>query len=375
MNLRLSLLAGALLTSMAARGQVTITGADMFNQAGQTYSAYANDFKPSDPSTSFAVANVMGSEGASQFWDFTSGPIDKVLKYDYLDVAAVPEAVDFPKAKIVERKSVNETNEVSYLMFEQVPGLGRRVYGFYDAKFSPGTPANVFNASIVDFPDQINYGDSWTTSATITTSIGIDIPIPPDPEDPDAGLGDEFFEIPAQITFTSTFNVDAWGIVDLPELGFGDALRVDEEQTISVAVDLDGEGQYQHIEDDYTRNYYWLQPGRGIVAQLNSLQSSSPPPEKFDRATAFVRMFRTNKPPVVGCTDATPVTDLKLSISDGKVLLKWTKPQCAKEFRVEYTSNPTGSWTQLGTITPNTFMLDDTTSQDAARFYRIISLR
>jgi hypothetical protein len=187
--------------------------------------------------------------------------------------------------------------------------------------------------------------------------------------------GEIIESIPAQITFSSTFTVDAWGIVDLPELGFGDALRVSEEQTISVAVDLEGQGQYEHIEDDYTRNYYWLQPGRGIVAQLNSLQSSSPPPEKFDRATAFVRMFKTNKKLVAGCSDPSPVNDLKLSINDGKVLLKWTKPQCAKQFRVEYTSNPTGTWTQLGSLTSNGFMLDETAKQDPVRFYRIISLR
>jgi hypothetical protein len=108
---------------------------------------------------------------------------------------------------------------------------------------------------------------------------------------------------------------------------------------------------------------------------LNSLQSSSPLPEKFDRATAFIRMFKTNKKPAVGCSDPTPVNDLKLSISDGKVLLKWTKPACAKQVRVEYASNPTGAWQQLGDLTTNNFMLDDTAKQDPVRFYRIISLR
>jgi hypothetical protein len=344
----------------------------MFNEAGLWYTVYANDYKPSDPSSSFPVANVMGSKGPSQFWDFTGGPTDKEIRYEYLDPVAVPEAIEFPKATIIERKSVDETNEVSFLMFEQVPGLGRRVYGFYDETFSPDTPSNVFKTSIVDFPDQIDYGDSWTTSTTVTTSIAVSIP----PEFEDLFDGETIESIPAQLTFSSTFTVDAWGIVDLPVLGFGDALRVNEEQTISVAVDLEGQGQYEHIEDDYTRNYYWLQPGRGIVAQLNSVQSTSPPAEKFDRATAFLRMFETNKKPVAGCVDPTPVSDLKLSInSDGKVLLKWTKPQCAKQFRVEYSSNPTGAWQPLGDLTPNAFLLDETARQDSARFYRIISLR
>src|SRR5262249_45525628 len=127
-NLRRWLLPSALFAAvLPAHSQVTITGADMFNATGLWYTAYANDFKPSDPSSSFPVANLMGSKGASQFWDFTTGPTNKVIQYDYLAPSAVPEAVDFPSAKIVERKSVNETNEVSFLMFEQVPGLGRRV--------------------------------------------------------------------------------------------------------------------------------------------------------------------------------------------------------------------------------------------------------
>jgi hypothetical protein len=371
-NLRSWLLSGAFFASIPAYGQTTITSADMFNETGLWYTAYANDYQPSDPSSSFPVANVMGSKGASQFWDFTTGPTNKMIRYDYLDPVAVPEAVDFPNAKIVERKSVNDTNEIGFLMFEQVQGLGRRVYGFYDAAFSPDTPSNVFNTPIVDFPDQIDYGDTWTTSTSFTTSIAVGIP----PELGDLSDGETIESIPAQLTFSSTFTVDAWGTVDLPKLSFGDALRVNEEQTISVAVDLEGQGQYEHIEDDYTRNYYWLQPGHGIVAQLNSVQSTSAPPEKFDRATAFLRMFKTNKKAVAGCTDPIPVNDLKLSInSDGKVLLKWTKPQCAKQFRVEYTSNPTGAWNQLGDVTANGFMLDETAKQDSARFYRVISLR
>jgi len=353
-----------------AHGQVTLTSTDLANPVGTSFSMYSNDFKPTDSSTSFAVGGLMGSAGASQFWDFTAGPQDKVTQYDYLAPSAVPESVDFPQAKIVERTMTAGQTNASYLFFEQVPGVGRKVYGFYDAAFSPDTPANVFRTPIVDFPDQISYLDSWTTTATFNTSIAVTVP-------PELG---EFFDpgsiesIPAQITMTSTFKVDAWGILELPLLGFGDALRVNEEQTISVSVDLEGMGQYEHIEDDYTRNYYWLRRGYGLVAQMNSVQSTTPPPEKFDRATAFVRTFKTNKKLSAGCVGPAPVTDLRISYGDGKALLKWTKPQCAKQFQVEVSASAAGGWTPLGAPTSSLFLLDDVSRQNTAKFYRVLSL-
>ena len=364
MKERLLPIAVAILAAFSARSQITITSADMFNEAGLYDLAYANNYEPRSPTTSYPVANIMGSAGPSRFWNFISGPTNKVWRFDYLNSAGRPEAAAFPQAKIAERKTVVDSNQLSWLMFEQVPNLGRKVYGFYDEDFSSDTPSNVFNPPIIDFPKQINYGDTWNTSTTIATSIAL--------------LDPEIFDsIPTQVTFISNFKVDAWGIVDLPGLGLLDALRVNEEQSIAVAVDLDGEGQFQNIETDYARTYYWLSPGHGIVAQLASVQSTTPPDNNFPLATAFVRMFETNKKLSAGCTDPGPVTDLKIKISNGKVLLQWTKTLCAKQYRVEYSNNPSDnrSWKTLGDLTPDEFMLDTTGSQDRMRFYRVVSLK
>jgi hypothetical protein len=362
MNFRIWIASVWLLPVITARAQVTITAADMFNEAGLSYSAYANKFDPHDPSTSFSVGNLMGAGGGPQLWDFTTGPTDQIFQYDYLAPTGIAEASDFPQAKIAERRTITQNGEVNWLFFEQVPGVGRKVYGFYDPKFSAEMPSSPFSTPIVDFPAQINYKDTWTTSATFATIINV--------VDPEVMAG-----FPARITFSSTFTVDAFGVVDLPELGFGDALRINEEETIAIAIDLDGQGQFQNIETDFTRNYYWLSSGRGIVAQMNSIQSSTPPAANFDRATAFVRMFKTNKKAVAGCSDAGQVTDLKISVSNGKILLKWTKTQCAKQYRVEYSTSasPTATWKALGDPTANTFMLDD--AGDQLRFYRVVSLR
>ncbi len=133
---------------------------------------------------------------------------------------------------------------------------------------------------------------------------------------------------------------------------------------------------WQPVETDYVRNYYWLRPGYGIVAQLNSVQASSVPANNFDQATAFIRMFDTNKKPVAGCTQPGQVTDLSIAINNGKVLLKWSKTQCTSQYRVEY-SNSTfaaGAWKTLSTLTNQVYLLDDT-SHDARRFYRVVSIQ
>jgi hypothetical protein len=338
----------------------------MMNQTGLYYRAYANAYDPKDPSTGFATGHIMGSTGSGQFWDFSGGPTNRVYRYDYLSPAGIAEAADFPEAKIAEKKTTeNSPDGASWLFFEQVQAVGRKVYGFYDSEFSADTPSNVFNPAITDFPDQIRYNDTWSTSTTILTSIAV-----VDPEIFDA--------FDAQITFTSTFKVDAYGTIELPKLGFDDGLRVNESQTIAIAVDLEGNGQFQNIETDYTRNYYWLRPGLGIVAQLNSTQNTTPPPDNFDQATVFTRLFETNKKPEEPCATPGSVNDLKISVNARKqVLLKWGAAACTSQYRVEYSSTGAaepGSWKSLGNPISQQYYLDEA-PVDSQRFYRIVSLK
>jgi len=340
-----------------------MTSADMFNEAGTYYLAYANHFDPNDPSTSFPSSHLMGVAGGPQLWDFSTGPTNDLSRYDYVLPAGLDGADAFPLATIAERKATTFEGQTktNALFFQQVPGVGRKVYGFYDSDFSSQTPTNVFQPPIVDFPDEIRYQDTWTTSFTLFTTI--DVPLV------DAS-------VPAQLNYSSVFTVDAFGTIDLPKLGFGSALRVNEAQTIAIAVDLEGTGDYQNVETDYTRNYYWLRPSHGIVAQLNSVQSTAPPPDDFDQATAFSRMYETNHKVVQGGTGPNAVTDLSVTYSqdNGQVLLKWSAPASTRKFRVEYStdlSNP-ASWVPLATLDNQYYQLDTTSGEK--RFYRVVSL-
>jgi hypothetical protein len=358
----------------ASLAQPVITSGDLFNQAGQYYRAYANKYDPMDPTggTAYAVpANLIGSAGTGQLWDFSKGPKDKIFRFDYIPPTGLAEATDFPNAKIVEKKTDETDNSNEWLFFEQVPE-GRKVYGFY-AENPLFTPSNVFVPPIVDFPDRITYDKQWNTSTTYQSDLSFNDP------DPDGG---GTFNIRQQVTTSSSFHVDAAGTMILPDElpGFGEGLRISEEVTIEVAVDF-GDGSFDPVETDYTRNYYWVMPGYGIVAQLNSTQASSPPPPNFSRATAFIRMFETNKKLSTGgggCTQPAAVSDLKIRVNNtGAVLLTWNKAECATQYRVDFTTGRSSplSWTSLGQPTTNSFWQGENITLDPTRFYRVISLK
>lgn len=361
-----SILAFNLSALSLAHAQVTITSKDLFNQIGQYYRAYANK-------GSVSVSGKLGIAGGPQVWDFTTGPTDQIYRFDYVAVNDGGHGEDFPKATFAERKTEEATGSQNWLYLEQVPGVGRRVYGFYDSDVNPNHPSVKFSEAIVDFPETINYKDTWTTS----TSYQLDIATfdsEPDPGDPTAPP--EQVSIAAVFKVTSTFMVDAHGLINLPNpnIGFGEALRVNELVQYDVEVDLFGDGQFQPITQQFSRNYYWLRPDYGIVAQVNSKEQTTPPPDNFTSATAFIRLFETNHSKVQGDRPPVGITGLKITLTSGRVLINWDKANTGL-YRVEYTTNPGAkdSWIKLGE-TKDSFMLDSVSNSATTRFYRIVGV-
>ena len=352
------------------QAQPVISSSDLFNQPGLYYRAHANEYDPTDisGSTAYTVpSGLIGTAGPDNFWDFSNGPEDRLLRFDYMEPDGLPEAEPFEDATIVERMTNEGDNSVQYLFFEQAPA-GRVVYG-YHAENSLFTPSNVFVPPIIDFPATISYGQEWNTSTTYINTLRLD--------DPDPEEGGQY-EVAQRTTLTSTFKVDAHGTIVLPDEldAFGPGLRINEEVVIDVAVALE-EGQFEHFATYYTRNYYWVMPGYGIVAQLNSTQGDSPQPENFSRATAFIRMFDTNKDTSTGggCTDPDPVSDVRIRVNNDVVLLTWTKAACATRYQVEYCTEDLTSWEPLGNPTENAFWQGESINNGTARFYRIVSLK
>jgi len=352
----------------ALQAQIIITAADMFNQPGQYYRAYANA-----TGTSVGVSGKLGNAGGPQLWDFTTGPVEVTYRFDYLAATNTPHGTDFiaAGARLAEQKT-DESGVApqACLYFKQDPTLGRLTYGFYDPGFSAGIGGDqdqeVFSSAINDFPATISYGSSWTCSTTFTNTISFG-----DPEDPLGG----YLSMDLRFVYSATSVVDAYGLVNSPGIGFGDCLRVNELATYEITYD-DGSG-FQPLETDYVRNYYWLRPGRGIVALVTSQQSSgTPPDDNFLTATSLVRMFETNHPDNGGTNTGGGIEGLKLTLGPSGALLQWTALASVASYRVEYSTNPTGGWQPVGTTTTANYLLDPAAGKPATpvRFYRVVGL-
>ncbi|MBI2888944.1 MAG: hypothetical protein HYY10_03410 [Candidatus Liptonbacteria bacterium] len=269
--------AATLIMGERAHGQVTITSSDMFNKIGQYYRAYAN-------ANEVGVSGKMGTTGGGQVWDFTSGPTNVILRFDYVAPNDEGHGADFPKATVAERRTDLSDGSKSWNYFEQVPGVGRRVYGFYDKKFASSRPSTPFSSPIVTFPGTIKYGDTWSAKTSYRADIVLSDTI--DPDNPTAPANS--FTIPMMITYSSTAKVDAFGTMNQPGVGSGDALRVNELVEFNIQADLRGDGSFQTIATDYVRTFYWLRPGFGITVQMTLKEDT------FTTATEFIRMFETN---------------------------------------------------------------------------------
>jgi hypothetical protein len=121
-------------------------------------------------------------------------------------------------------------------------------------------------------------------------------------------------------------------------------------------------------------------PGYGLVAQLSSKQTTSPTPTNFTSAIVFQRLFETNKkitPGGGGCDQPSAVTDMRIRVNNGVILLTWGKADCANQYVVQYTTTPgdSASWLALGAPTGNLVWQGETTQKGPARFYRVQSMK
>lgn len=363
----------AILAIATIHAQVAIRSADMFNTVGEYYRAYVNG-QPEDPFAglqSFPIREQVGESGGPHLWDFSEGPTDQIRRFDYVDPQGTIVGANFPGVPLAERMTLESNGEVKWLLLEQIPLVGRKVYGAFDPIFDE--IAIVFDQPIIDFPDPMQFGDKWSTSLTFTNSISL--------------LGIDF---PIRVTQISEFEVDAFGFIELPGLGFGDVIRVNELVSQTDAVEsnlfsgtgdpeLDAElgvggSTFQDVQKTFHRNLYFIRPGLGIVAQISSTTAEAAPGPNFQEATFFVRMFETNKTPPEACVQPSPVDDLEISFSAGRALLKWGETDCTNSYRVEFSSlgGLPGSWQMVGE-TDTTFMVDPLAGIDPVRIYRVIS--
>ncbi|SVB48946.1 uncharacterized protein METZ01_LOCUS201800, partial [marine metagenome] len=179
---------------------------------------------------------------------------------------------------------------------------------------------------------------------------------------------------PTKVVYESEMKVDAFGIVMLPELGFHDCLRINEQVKNVAYVKIPGViDDWQEAATYFTRNYYWLCKDMGIVAQMTSVMDTTPIADDFTVATAFWRQFENNHGK--STDSAQPVEGLEISVdpNGNRILLNWKKAENTVEYLVQYSDNLTADgWRDLKKTAGN-FVLDDISSKKN-RFYRIVSL-
>lgn len=400
-----------LLMGLNTEAQITITLDDMFIDADEYYRAYSNP-PPNilGESSSVVVAGLMGDKGGGNYWDFSQGPTDEIYRYEYLARENNIIWHDFPDATIAERSHrESEPGDFAWLLFDPVKGLGRKMYGFWKFDSQYSNPSNPFTSPVVDFPAEINYGDSWTNDVEYRNGYPADFggfggsggsgeedllgDVLGDLGDVLGGLDDllgtggetggsssQIDGIPMTIRQVQTFEVDAYGFIELPDdLGIYECLRVNSLTEASIQIDIEGTGNFSPLGTQNTRVYYWLVPGKGIAAQMASLPSAGPIPDQFNEASIFQRTFETNKQPrSAGCTEAEPVTGLDIVYQSNLVRLKWEEAECAQNYRVQYSLGGigTGDWLDLtnGSYT-DTFFIDTQIKGNKVKLYRVLSER
>ena len=366
----LAILAALVSSLSIVRGQIVINASDHFTQPGQYYKAYEY-VNTSGGGYSLPPA-YLGHTGSDNFWDFTVGPSPITARYDYINLSNSVYKVTFPNAKFAERRTEegNLAND-QWKFMEMVDGIGQRLYGSTASDLFEvlGTSSDVikFETPIIEFPEKIRYLDTWRAD----TSFPLELGFGEDPNDPDAGgAGTVGF----QVRYTSSMTVDAYGTLQLPgSLGFGPALRVNEVVQWNLLLDGTSFGTF------FDRNYYWLQKGRGIVAQVSSSSgdlfgSSVPPSENFTLAAAVKRMFETNHGPSIDVEiPVTGITGLNVVIGVGQNLVKWTPLNTPTTYQIQTTANlgDPASWQTVGTTTNQFFLETTSTGSPRAKFYRI----
>jgi hypothetical protein len=108
-------------------------------------------------------------------------------------------------------------------------------------------------------------------------------------------------------------SVDAYCIVDLPQIGQVQALRVNQLATQQEIV-----GSLPSGPATYFREYFWLAPGIGKAVHIISTSYSSPPSANFTSAYEVQRVFEATS---VTSTAASLISNLHLRLQNGLAIL------------------------------------------------------
>lgn len=237
----------ALLTSISAAAQPSITGNDFLNLRGKSYTIVEADFFPGT-----TPVNV-GSAGDNQTWDFSTLSVTgEVYTRSFVDPANTPFAGDFPGANLGTFSTVTE---------------GENSIGFYGYNF-------VDNSGLVELGYAFDYGDS-TFAFVEPDPATINLPVTMNTSWIDLERDTLSFDTSAIISIDSTLNVvDAWGTLSLPWGSFP-VLRLRSDDLYITNTYISG----VLFGSDTTRSvsYEWVSPDHFVVLSIESAEGETDP--------------------------------------------------------------------------------------------------
>lgn len=281
------------------QAQLTFSVADLPKSIGIYYRAYL--------STNVEVSSLLGERGGPFRWDFTQplGMDEVVLRADWVAPTDLENGTNFLEATYSERLTKESNGAQSWSFYSVAAGTGRTFYGSYDAVTNPEHPLRIFGPPTVDLPDPVRFGQTWTRSTAFEDALD---------------LG--FAVIPVSVHFTAQAEVDAYGILILPNIGEIPALRVNEVHTWEFEELL----LNLPLMTNYTRNCYWLVGGIGKAVDILSLPSQAIPPDKFATASIVLRGFEVRP---------WPVTNLRIRLQSQQAIFDWRQETNSSGYRIE----------------------------------------
>jgi len=266
-----------------------------------------------------------------------------------VDIVAATNGGDneyFPSATYAEQDTVEPTNVIGW-QYYGFTNAGRLCYGL-DARAPHASTQAVFIPPSVDIPATIQLGQTWNRSSYWFTTYAEIILV--------------------SNYFSDSAVVDAYGTVNLPQLGSVSAVRVHETHSYALS-EIWGDSVVP-IDLHTNEYYYWLVPGLGVAAQLLVLGDNVLSPGGLPYTNSFSRMYFANyfnNSP----TQVVPMsTNLGLQILGSSILLNWQPFTNSTHYRVDYVESlPSTNWEPLGYTSGNSWT--DLISS-AQRFYRVV---
>lgn len=350
---QLGFLLGLVLVS-SVRGQAPFTTNSLPAQAGEYNCSYYSSNVDVAPllalSTNASLPPLLGGAPLQQ-WNFGAAeqPDESVLRTDIIAPANGGNSGSFPSAIYAEQDTMEPSTIVGWRYYG-FTGAGRVYYGL-DEPVPDATPQAVFVPPAIDIPASVQFGQTWNRTLYWNTLY--------------------YESILVSNYCSASAIVDAYGTMDLPQIGAVPAYRVHETHSYIISEIADPPVPLDMHTDQY---YYWLVPNLGVAVEILLLGNNVLYPVDMPYTNTFQRMYFANyftnsgpTPPIPPSIPSFP-TNLSIQKIGESVVLNWQNFTNATSYRIDYVGG-SGTWEPLGYTAGNAWTDSISSVQ---RYYRVV---